>query len=565
MSDLRPGHRETQTTIPDPLAGRWWHVGTLALPAVSLSIASASAVVAVLLFLQRNAEIRALFQLSRAAVVSAALVALILAGLIVERGRRRPGRIWPRLWALILVALSAAALVIVLASPQRSLSHALAVACLAGAAVLAARLFKLRPQSALVQLIAPLSLLAVLVVVLPAVWWIGEQIAEGKREGVRQLIAQLQRWSSELREVAAHDWKTMEVDREGAVANVLRLERLSFPGHLDRGELWSEAAVLGLDGELSARAQELVAAVVDLLDPARVPRVSTVKEPAVHWSLDEQRWVENPDFPELSGLVGRYHREAGRLLGELEVGDLTAPDQSVVDLQERYRAENQRFTTSAKAIAQDFSDNWAVFRIPQHPSLIGRRSLPLAEVLRSPLFASGSGSLSAGDLWRLSKLSLGEAQRLAQSSANCRPLPYYQDPSDSSRTLYRIDCYAYTPAAEGPGAELRFEMRLVYQSEPYSTLKSWDPPEEVYFLFPLSTAGTDDEYRHALMGALADVSRNVPGLMVRARDRGNSVFDGFNIDGGGGTVRVLPARPIPFLAKHGALEVRVLRPRSGSY
>jgi len=166
------GRRRRQTAIPDPLSPGSWveRLATLGLPAAMLSWASLLAALIVLAAVQHSPELRAHYALSVGPTWAVALVAGVLAGAVVLAGRRRPGRLWPRLWALTLAALatlvSAAALFAPAWLPAPQL-HALVTATLAGALALAPRLARLHPDSAWTQRIAPLSLLLTLALILP--------------------------------------------------------------------------------------------------------------------------------------------------------------------------------------------------------------------------------------------------------------------------------------------------------------------------------------------------------------------------------------------------------------
>jgi len=555
MDDSPAGHRETQTQVPDPLAGSGlWNMGTWALPAVTLSIASAAVFVIVWLFLQHDREMRSLFVLPWYVGLPIAAGAAALAWTVVLHGRRRPGWIGPRLWVLALAVLNSLFAVLVPLFPKTSWTHALVFAGFAAALTLTPRLVKLRPDVALVQRIAPLSLFGVLFVVLPTVWGIGNHITEGKRDQVELLIQQLQLWTSEVREVTGYDWKRMEADREGALHNVERLKRLSFAGRINDLELWREAVILGKDTELAKRSQELMDAVVVGLNPKRVPRVSSFEEPALHWNHDQKHWEANADFQGLSVTVGEYHHEIGRLFAELEVTDLPVLSQPLVDLEGHYRTQRDQFKKAMTGILGSWPDNWAVFRIPQHRVLIGRESLPLSEMLQVPLFATEE-PLAAGNLWKLTSLPLGEVRRLGRKPPGCRPLEY----TEGLRDYFRLDCYSYSPQGKGEGAELRIEMRLVYESEPGKSLAEYSLPAEVYFLFPIPPDEGSDNFRETVMTGLANASRRLSGRSISGSDRGNSVASGFRILGDGSSVLVYYPTVVPLLGEQRALQVRAAR------
>lgn len=560
MGEAISGHRETQTKLPDPVGGGWWNPGAWALPALTISAASAVVLVVVLWFLQRNATMRSLFVLPWYAGAGIALLALLLASLVVWRGSRRPGRLAPRLWALLLALVSLAALVSVCAFPRSSWPHAMAVASLAAAVTLTTRMVRLRPNSALVQSIAALSVLGVLPAVLLGTAWVGERIVTGKRTRVEGLIAQLRGWETEVEAVTGYSWKDMAVHREAAAQTVARLGALSFADRLGDADLWRESVVLGLDDELSAAARELLDAVVDGLDPARVPRVSSFPDPALHYDPYMHRWERSKEFPEQSAIVGSYHREIGRLFGELEVPDLTAavaggPFQQLLA---HRQAARERLRLAARTIATSFSDHWAVLLMPQRRELVGMDATTLVDALQLPLLGLDSEEpLAAADVAKLLRVPRREAEWMVEHNPSCRRLPDYDD---RGLAHFRIDCYAYEPRAGHGGAELAIEVRLVYQAQyGTKTVPGGSLPVELYFLFPIPAERQPDDFRIAVMSSLGEAVRARSSARVEARDRGNSLASGFRVVEGDDVVQVDYPRVISLVGDERGLQVRALR------
>jgi len=377
---------------------------------------------------------------------------------------------------------------------------------------------------------------------------IGHQIIESKRERIDLLIQRLSSWTSEVKEVTHYDWTKMDVHAEDAEQKVQRLESLAFVGQINDADLWREAVILDKDAKLSQGFQELMDAVREGLDPKRVPRVSSFEEPEVRPASDGESWEKSASFPGLSATVGRYYREIGRLLGELEVTDLRVVSQSHTDLKRHYRERRESLNNELTIMSRNWSDGWAASRVPFRPPS-GKSPLPLAEVLGKPLFARKKGPL-VGNLWDMTSVSLSRVRQ----APSCRALPAY---TVGARHSFRLDCYYYSAQAQGMGAELQLVVGLVYQS-PDQNLTSSDLPTEVDFLFPRPSAVGGSNFRREVMTVLAANASRKFSERVDGTGDGNSTADGFLIQKGQESMRVT-ASEIPLSKQPGALLVKVVR------
>ena len=546
---FEPSHRETQTRLPDPLAGTGFlNIGTWALPAVALSIASAVVFAIVLLFLQHDLEIRSFFILPRAASFPLAAFSAALAWIIVLQCRRRPGRPLPRFWALALASLNSAIALLVLVLPKSSWANALLVAGLAAVVTLLPRLAKLRPDSGMVPLVAPLALIGVLLLVLPSVLLTGRTITEKNRSRVDEVIRQLRLWTAEVQEVSGYDWSQMEEAPDVAGRSVDRLEPVRAGELLRDADLWRQAVILGKEGELSTAATGLVDAAVAGFNPERVPKVSSLEEPAVYWDTYDGRWEASLAFPKASEVVGRYHQELGRIFAELDADEVLTESPGAVTLKQHCSLKKDELRRSLEAQMKTWVDNWAIFRVPDHGELLGRAEVSLVDLLQTPMTTSGTPALRPADLPQLLSLPLWIARQRSASAPGCRALEYdYKDAS-----YYRLDCYSYAPQPGGLGADLRTEVRLVYR------LDKTDGPVEVYFLFPVPAAGSES-LDEALMADLANAVRKVSGAEIHGNDLGGSVTTGFRVVQNEKTIRVLKPSLIPLLGDQSAWQVRAER------
>ncbi|HEX9984993.1 MAG TPA: hypothetical protein VGF69_17155 [Thermoanaerobaculia bacterium] len=558
-------HAESQTILPGPLTGAGvWNVGALALPAVLLSACSAAVFATVLLFL-RMGSARELFLLPFPGAFAIGAVAAAIAWMIALKCRRRPGRLWPRIWVLLLAAFNSAIALLATAFHDRPVILALAVAGLAAAATLVPRLGKLRPDSPLVQWVAPLSVALILLFILPASCAVRRAITEKTEDRVEQRIQQVRLWTVQVREATGFEWRRMEEQPAAAADAVAKLKALRFAGAVDDAEVWRSAAVLRKDEELASAVRGLTREVVAGLAPERAPRVSDLREAAVRWDAQAGRWESYRQFATLSEVTGSYHQELGRLFGELASQDESTTNPKLVDYREHYAAQHAVLRQHLDSGRKSWPDNWAIVRA-------GGPHTPLAEILRTSFLEGEEGSLAAAQLGQLTTLPLQRLKSMARGAPGCEGGEpglgggrgcQCQNYEERGRDYFRLDCYSYAPQREGTGAELRVEMRVVYQSPAGSSLDRYSLPAELYFHFLVPHGIGTEEFREEVMTELATASRGfLRDGSVRSTDRGGSVAGGFVLDDGRLVVRVLRPVVVPLTGlepERKALLVRVVR------
>jgi hypothetical protein len=529
--------------LPDPLGGIPWHVGSWALPSTTLSIASAVVLALVAIYLQRSPELRALFLLPAPWGLVTAAAAAILAGCVAWKGRARPGPLVPRLWALFLVVSSSVLAVALLAqggSPGRPRLHAVAVGALGAALTLLPRLGRLRPTSRWLLSLAPVSLVITLLLAVPAANAVESRVLAGQRDRVAARIGELHQWAEVVRTVAGHDWPRLADHVTASAQEVEKLQALR-PGDVahDR-DLWRVAAVLGQEAKLAQGLVDLQSAVVAAFNPVHTPKVSSFKEPSLYWDHPQEApgtWRESGSFAGLSGIVGSYHREVGRLLAEITVIQ-PAESPTLAALAGRLEAGRAQAAAYLRTVLGTWSDAWVVFEVPGHDALVVGDRQPLAEVLRSPLLAIQARSLTAGDLYRLSRLPLGAAADLPRRSPGCHARSY----REGERQYFRVDCYSYAPRSVDAGAELSVELRLVYQSAPPGALADGDLPEEVFYLFFLPPAAGGEPFRQEVMAALAQEATRRGEVSLFNESRAGTTATGFQLVAGDNS-RTVALRP----------------------
>lgn len=554
------GHREVSTRLPEPLevsgplslAGR-------ALPALGLSIASAAALVVVAVVLLHDPRSRALFEMPFPAT-RLAWPAALLSVLILWQTSSRPGRHLPRYWALILTA-GSVLLALIASLPWAQVGtpalHGLVVADVTAVLTLAPRLIKLHPHSPWVQRVALLSFGAVLVIALPAALAVGDAVAGYSEGQVGAMVRELRERTAKVQQLTREfDWRSYYASPDLAEVQIERLRTLRFD-HLARDpQPYRAAEIVGLEQELADAARELTDAVADGFEATRLPRISSLSEPAVRWDTIRQRWVESSSFPSLSAIVGRYHSELGRLLDELAPGEAAMANDALQDLANHHRQRRSEVRDALEDELASFPDHWAVARMgvleAPPPSLIDVLKMPMLLDSEAGRGDSERRGLTAASLVPLLGLPQSRAREYARGSEGCHPRTY----DHKGRGYYRLDCYAYLPHAEKAGASLRVEFRLVYQ-------RDLPAPLEAYYILPIPPGVEEDAFRDEALNSLARAVLEVCSGETYAHDLGGSYATGFRYLGTDSAFDVRPLESTEFSPGRWAIQVRVVpRPRA---
>jgi hypothetical protein len=549
-------HQESQTALPGPLdvTGFWDKVGTRALPASSLSLASAIVLVVTFVFLIRSREMRALFLLPWWGGIITAALSAALAWFIVFRCGGRPGSLWPRYWALGVAGLCTAAVVLVPLFPEATWVSALTIASAAAALTLVPRLVRLPPDSSMIPKIAPLAALLVLVVVLLGAGLVGGSIADGKRERVAAMIEQVRKWTAEVQAVSSRDWTGG--GWEDAARAIESLAQIRPAKQLDTS-LWREAFSLERDQELADEVRKLLDATVEGFDRNRVPRVSRLRDPAFYYDPAAKRWEDSTVFPTASETVGRYFQEMGRIFQELDLQVAFADSAPLAAFKKDYVEKSRPLLQShLSPQMEEWTDHWAIFRIPGRESLLGYSEMPLGKLLKSSVPALGIPAADLPGLLNLTYQGVRDLNRIP----GCRPLaPYTETAAGAEYQFSRLDCFSYSPRADTLGAYPRVEMRLVYKSRPNGYLLADQDPAEVYFLFPLPEGQEESEFQKQVMADLAEAVREATEREVAPINRSGSTENGFRARGNGPTVTVYKPSFITLYENRKALQVRAER------
>ncbi len=544
------GHQETQTDLPEPLQDTaLWNLGTWALPAKALSVASVAVLVIVLAFLLRSERMRQLFVLPFPALFAAGAAAA-LAWLVVLRCHHRPGRHWPRFWALILALLATVVATASYLAESEPLVHASSVAVLASVLALLPRLLRVRPDSPLVQRVTPYSLLMVLLLILPAAFYVGRTAVGTQERKLDQRILEIRRWISRLQEISRFDWPQMADGTEIASGHVEWLQQRDFSGVKRDLGLWKAAAVLGREDDLVQVSKGLIDAVVENLD--RSPRLSSIREPAIRWDPAAREWEENAKFPRLSEITGEHHRQIDRLFGQATVEGAPVEQPGLVEIEAYSQEKRAGFGEAMGALAATWTDNWVIRRMPRHQSLIGKDRVALVDLLQATVLADADEGFVAADFWGLMNLSLGRARRLASGDASCQGAQYPAEVGGVEVEVFRLNCYSYSAADGGAGAVLRVELRLVYN------VARPTRPLEAFFIFPLAPEDDADARKDEIMTDLDSAVRQVWFGDIRYNDRSASATGGFKLSDRGRVLTVLRAEVAPYLGDRSFVKVRAV-------
>jgi len=254
-------HEESQTDIPNPLrTSFWFYAGMRTIPANALSLASLLALGVILVLLQRNEGMRSLFVLPFpiAPVIG---IAAIIAWIIVYTCRQRPGRHWPRYWALLLAILASLVTVTsTLPVPTNTLPllHAASLAIVAAVITLLPRLLKLRPDSPWLQRIAPLHMLVVVGAIVLFSTYFQHQVVDGPIRQVNDHLDRITQTTATLEAIAQFDWHHVTTTTDTAIAAIARLEAVDSSQLIDAPEVWRQARRLGHEQQLTGVVRELI-------------------------------------------------------------------------------------------------------------------------------------------------------------------------------------------------------------------------------------------------------------------------------------------------------------------
>jgi len=552
------GHRETVTNLPTPTSPpNLVSAASLGLPSEVLTLASLGATVVVFSLVWGPNLLRSFFRLPWPASVSA-FVATLLGALVMWGCRRRPGRRRPRYWALGLTAATGLLGLYCLVDPAADGApwcHAATLAGLTGSLVLLPRLIRVGPERGWVEAVAPVSFASAVLFLAPAIGFVGWSYFH-EVERFDQAIARTTTWGAELETDADQARNASGVDLADLDRRLSRMDDLSFEGRSSIQSLWRAATILGREEELGNALTSLIDGVVEGLAPDVAPRVSSLDESAARWDPEAGKWVTSAEFDRMSDLVGLYYQRLGGLFAELDPQRIETESVALADYRERYRKERETLRSHLQTTQGEWTDHWAVARIPGAIDLVGPVEPTLAHLLQTPLLSGEYEALSPADLPDLLNVDVERARSLMSGVPGCHLRRYRED----GAAYERVDCAAYSPAdGETLGADLRVQVRLVYMAENGANARPGRLPHEVFFLFPVPTARSETDYLEEVARAVADAAEARWAGDLRPLDRSGSMLNGFTLEGAPHPAVVYRPRLVRFLEGRKAVVVRAQR------
>jgi hypothetical protein len=554
--DRPPTAGPVECVFPSPTEAQGVHrLWRWTLPGRAITWLSLACFAAVTLGLSATAQLRELCHLPLPpewiAFASAAMAAAVA-----WAGRRRPGRLLPRAWALTLAGGSA--LLGLLARDPRlgdePAMHAAVAGAAAAAAVLALRLARPAATGRWTDRMV-LGATCFAIVLLLAGVPLAARWARGYwRSQVGSALAEIVAVRGLAVHAAAGPANLDEAQQQTRRSLLAAVEARPLGRWLGRDRLWRAARALGRERELIVVAGDALRAVAMSLSARQGPSLARLTWPAVWFDRERGTWVEDPRFAASSDLVRRHYRVLEETLQSLRpAGEATATLPGAA-LAARFDGEWQRWLVRQRELQASWSDGWVVAAPSGDSSASTAR---LSELLGHPVFGDNGRALRPFDLWALMAVPGNEAWAMG-SRPGCLRHRYTEDDVG----LLRADCFAYAARPNGIGATLLIEVRLVYRVPTLALDLDRAAPYEVYFLFPVPEGRPPEAYQIEVLSVVAPaVEAAHPSLRFEA-DRSGTSVRGFRLVSPQRTLRVR-SRLVPHVPTRQAVELRAFWERDG--
>lgn len=517
------------------------------LPATVTSLLSLTVLAWALALVLIPSAQRFLFRLPLPPVVFV-LPATLLALLVLLRTADRPGPLFPRLWALGLVAVCVVSLPLgpiwsgLQALPLRALPHAAAIGCLGAALMMLVRLLRIPPSSHLLYRLGPVVCVSLLIMTSYGVGHAYRLAVTGSAERLDAKLAAMNQLREQLADHLDYTWTEFADNETEAASRTSALRELAdsqtvgaiFPS----AEEWRMARLLNLDERLTKNYSELLAmSYLQLIDVSAsawtdndFPRLAQLRVSAIN-NKGRGQWERSASFEGLSASVARYHQanwQLLRALGSRTAGG-TSSDPTAEQARAAYQARREDVRQTLSALSRTYSDHWTVYALPDLTGVVTQSTVPLRDLFTMPL-VDGEG-YKAGDLRTLFALDIVQARDLATADKGCLRWNVARRRDD----YFRLDCMAYDADPREAGALPRLQTRVVWNEDRES-----GPPDGVYYTAFVPPGGDPKEFLERFMKDLYQVFKDLDlGSLTFPRSSTNPAR-GFSLEMDGNRYDILP-------------------------
>jgi hypothetical protein len=554
-----------------------WYPGTWAPPAVTLTCASILVFLASLGFVFRNALTRNLFRFPVPEGAHAPLdnyyllipvLAAGLAWILVQSGANRPGPNLPRYWAfglwVICCGIAVYGLVdrfIIGNERGNPVVHGASAAALLAVLTLLPRLKRVFPYERMMLHIAMVSMAVVLLLGVPAAWWIGESIINFERSRVGNASLRVKQLTAEINAATEYNWSTLPVNPGPAKKQVGRLGDVSLAHVLPDTYVWQAAKILGKDEGLKEAIGTLASEVANGISKPGVPRLTVAR-----YRVDQSggKWESNGRFPEAAAVASSYYHEVKRLMDELEANLSTSP------AADKFVDAKRGYTERLKALHGRFDQHWIASTaapkvLDKEESFERASARHLAETQLHP------AALPLGDFVAWKQLAWSQLQTLMAEGGSCsdrktewedRVRRERSDPREPDKPpvvyyevyrYFRAECYSFTAVDEKPGVDMMAQIDLTYKTEANALqpAATRGPIATSVYVFLPSGPQRDEFSRHVMedFATVAERIENAPPTNLS----GNSPSGGFKGKG----YKLLAPRYFTLPGQGAAMELRI--------
>lgn len=442
-------------------------------------------------------------------ILSIITACLIL--LITFTCRDRPGSFIPRIWLVFLTLISIAIASILVFSIDitgipilkylninSSLLYAFIIATFVATLTLAPRLGKISPHNKLLQFLGIIVLLISLLLGSIGTVVFNQYanhhannsgsiapINTNLKQALDQFIAECNTVIEKIEMVVNYPWDDFTTNISGAKTILETAQTFDLQMPKTNIDIWQENGhpeIISKQALAKEKVDTIYTNLLQAIQINRLPKLSDLEQPSSYWDDDARQWIENPNFKEYSRIVGQYYILIDNLFHQLTSED------SVIN--EIYQQKSANFESSIRETLNIWADNWMPYQLHNASLRFNGNQMALKEIFETKL----TNDLSIVNIRSLLELTLETAKNTDIKSC------FRREYTKGSYEYFRLDCYAYAPTPDETGAQLRIEMRIVYQGRKFYAHAK---PVEIYFLFPLGNHVENyNSYKSYIMNSL---------------------------------------------------------------